>query len=74
EIAVRDHGVGIPQERLSRIWEPYFTHKPGGTGLGLAIVRQTVLAHEGSVAAESAAGAGTTIRLFLPVDAPGAVG
>ena len=72
EVSVRDHGVGIPQERLSRIWEPYFTHKPGGTGLGLAIVRQTLLAHEGAVSAESTAGAGTTIRLFLPADSPGA--
>ena len=74
EVSVRDHGVGIPQDRLPRIWEPYFTHKPGGTGLGLAIVRQTLLAHDGAVAAESTAGAGTTIRLFLPVDSPGVVG
>ena len=74
EVSVRDHGIGIPQERLPRIWEPYFTHKPGGTGLGLAIVRQTLLAHDGAVSAESTAGAGTTIRLFLPVDSPGAVG
>ena len=74
EVAVRDHGVGIPHDRLSRIWEPYFTHKPGGTGLGLAIVRQTLLAHDGTVSAESTRGAGTTIRLFLPADSPGAVG
>jgi len=74
EVAVRDRGVGIPRDRLSRIWEPYFTHKPGGTGLGLAIVRQTLLAHDGAVSAESTAGTGTTIRLFLPVDTPGAVG
>ena len=74
EVSVRDHGVGIPPERLPRIWEPYFTHKPGGTGLGLAIVRQTLLAHEGAVSAESTAGTGTTIRLFLPVNAPGVTG
>jgi signal transduction histidine kinase len=74
EVSVRDRGVGIPQERLSRIWEPYFTHKPGGTGLGLAIVQQTLFAHDGAVAAESATGAGTTIRLFLPVEAPGVPG
>jgi signal transduction histidine kinase len=74
EVSVRDRGVGIPQERLPRIWEPYFTHKPGGTGLGLAIVRQTLLAHDGAVSAESTTGAGTTIRLFLPVEAPGAAG
>jgi two-component system nitrogen regulation sensor histidine kinase NtrY len=66
EVAVHDRGVGIPENRLGRIWEPYVTHKPGGTGLGLAIVRQTLLAHDGAVSAESAAGAGTTIRLFLP--------
>jgi signal transduction histidine kinase len=74
EVSVHDSGVGIPKERLSRIWEPYFTHKPGGTGLGLAIVQQTLLAHEGAVSAESATGAGTTIRLFLPVEAPGVGG
>jgi signal transduction histidine kinase len=74
EVSVRDRGVGIPQERLPRIWEPYFTHKPGGTGLGLAIVQQTLLAHDGAVSAESTTGAGTTIRLFLPVEAPGAAG
>jgi signal transduction histidine kinase len=68
EVAVRDTGCGIPAPRMARIWEPYVTHKPGGTGLGLAIVRQTVVAHGGSVAAESVPGAGTTIRLFLPED------
>jgi signal transduction histidine kinase len=68
EIAVHDAGGGIPASRLAHIWEPYVTHKAGGTGLGLAIVRQTVLAHDGAVAVESAPGAGTTMRLFLPVD------
>jgi signal transduction histidine kinase len=70
EVAVRDEGCGIPASRISRIWEPYVTHKAGGTGLGLAIVRQTLVAHDGAVAAESAPGNGTTIRLFLPVEAP----
>jgi len=68
EIAVADSGCGIPGEQLGRIWEPYVTSKPGGTGLGLAIARQTVLAHRGSVGAESAPGSGTTIRFVLPVD------
>ena len=66
ELSVKDHGTGIPEERLPRIWEPYVTHKAGGTGLGLAIVRQTVLAHDGTVTAESRPGEGTTIRLLLP--------
>jgi signal transduction histidine kinase len=68
EIAVADSGCGIPKEQLTRIWEPYVTSKPGGTGLGLAIARQTVLAHRGSVAAESTPGNGTTIRFVLPVN------
>ena len=70
QIAVRDQGCGMAATRLERIWEPYVTHKPGGTGLGLAIVRQTMLAHDGAVAAESAPGVGTTIRLYLPVESP----
>lgn len=68
EIAVADSGCGIPREQLGRIWEPYVTSKPGGTGLGLAIARQTVLAHRGSVGAESQPGVGTTIRFVLPVN------
>ena len=66
EICVRDTGVGIPTDRLSRIWEPYETHKQGGTGLGLAIARQTVLAHQGTIDAQSTPGQGTEIRLTLP--------
>lgn len=66
EVAVRDTGCGIPEARLDGIWEPYVTHKAGGTGLGLAIVRQTLIAHDGAVSADSAPGRGTTIRLFLP--------
>jgi signal transduction histidine kinase len=68
EIGVRDAGGGIAASRLAHIWEPYVTHKAGGTGLGLAIVRQTVLAHDGAATVESTPGAGTTIRLFLPVE------
>lgn len=70
EVAVRDSGCGILPERLATIWDPYVTHKAGGTGLGLAIVRQTLVAHDGSVAADSTPGVGTTIRLLLPVNVP----
>ncbi|MEP6690727.1 MAG: HAMP domain-containing sensor histidine kinase [Gemmatimonadaceae bacterium] len=66
-LAVRDGGCGIAADRLARIWDPYVTSKSGGTGLGLAIARQTVLAHSGSVDAESEQGKGTEIRFVLPV-------
>jgi signal transduction histidine kinase len=70
EVVVRDEGSGITAERMTRIWEPYVTHKAGGTGLGLAIVRQTLLAHGGSVEVESSVGQGTTMRLLLPMESP----
>jgi len=70
ELSVKDTGCGIPPNRLARIWEPYVTYKAGGTGLGLAIARQTVLAHEGDVTAESEPGKGTTIRFVFPVRDP----
>jgi signal transduction histidine kinase len=71
ELTVSDTGCGIPPEQLTRIWEPYMTAKPGGTGLGLAIARQTVLAHDGSVSAESRVGSGTEIRFVLPIRGDG---
>jgi nitrogen-specific signal transduction histidine kinase len=68
ELAVRDTGVGIAPDLLTRIWDPYVTQKDHGTGLGLAIARQTVAAHGGAVDAASAVGCGTEIRFVLPVD------
>lgn len=65
-LSVHDSGCGIPPNRLERIWDPYVTYKAGGTGLGLAIARQTVLAHQGEVTAESEPGKGTVIKFILP--------
>ena len=65
-IDVTDNGSGIPGEDLDRIWEPYVTQKAGGTGLGLAIARQAVLAHDGTVEAESTLGKGTRIGFLIP--------
>lgn len=71
EVTVHDSGRGIAPERLDSIWEPYVTQKAGGTGLGLAIVRQTVLAHEGTVQADSVPGQGTRVRFIIPAVRPG---
>lgn len=67
EFAVHDDGPGIDPAKLDTIWDPYVTGKAGGTGLGLAIVRQTIESHGGTVRAESARGAGTTIYLTIPM-------
>jgi signal transduction histidine kinase len=68
-ITVRDDGVGIPPERLPRIFEPFVTSKPRGTGLGLAIARKVVERHGGRVAVESRPAAGTSVSVVLPVPA-----
>jgi signal transduction histidine kinase len=69
KIAVRDSGVGIPPDILSRIFEPYFSTKSGGTGLGLAIARRAVEEHGGLIDIQSRPGAGTLVTLFLPASA-----
>lgn len=66
-IEVRDHGPGISEDDLERIFSPFFTTKPQGTGLGLSIVRKVVDAHDGIIDAASAPGRGTTFRVTLPV-------
>lgn len=65
-VAVADHGHGIPSELRGRVFEPYVTTKPGGTGLGLALVRQTVEAHEGTLAVTETPGGGATFTLVFP--------
>jgi PAS domain S-box-containing protein len=66
QLEVRDTGCGVPAERLSRLFEPLYTTKPGGTGLGLYIVQEIVAAHGGHIAVHSAVGRGTTFTVRLP--------
>ena len=66
QIDVVDTGKGIAPDQVQRIWDPYVTEKEGGTGLGLAIARQAVLAHDGTVEAQSTLGKGTRIRFIIP--------
>jgi len=65
-ISVSDNGVGINEEDLVHIFDPYFTTKQSGTGLGLAIVHNIIESHKGEVRVESERGRGTTVRIFLP--------
>lgn len=72
EIAVRDHGVGIPQRDTDRVFERFYrvdrarSRETGGTGLGLAIVRHVASNHGGEVTVISTEGAGSTFTLRLP--------
>ncbi len=66
KIVVSDEGAGIPQEHLSRIFDPYFTTKQAGTGLGLAVAYSIVKRHDGHIAVKSEVGSGTSFTIFLP--------
>jgi signal transduction histidine kinase len=61
-----DSGVGIRQEDLSRLFQPYHTTKPDGHGLGLMLVQRIMRAHGGQVGIESKEGVGTVVTLSFP--------
>ena len=66
QLQMQDTGGGIPMEKLTAIFEPLYTTKPGGTGLGLYIVQENMAAHGGQVTVASVVGQGTTFTLTLP--------
>ena len=68
-----DTGRGIPDDALSRVFDPGFTTKSSGvsTGLGLSIVFQILPAHQGRIDVDTAVGRETTSRVTLPIDVAG---
>jgi len=68
---IRDMGCGVDPDTRSRIFDPFFSTKPSGRGLGLAATRGIIRAHGGCVQFESQPGAGTTVRIFFPIDESG---
>ena len=67
--AIKDNGVGIPEENLARIFDPFFTTKSEGTGLGLSISYGIIENNGGKIEVKSRAGEGTTFVIMLPVSA-----
>jgi signal transduction histidine kinase len=66
-VEIADTGVGMDQEALARIFEPYFSTKATGTGLGLTIAKRNVELNGGTITVESERGAGTTVRMRMPI-------
>jgi len=64
-ISISDRGMGIPPDKLDRIFDPYFTTKEGGSGLGLAITHSIINKHGGHITVESREEYGTTFTVYL---------
>lgn len=67
EVKFSDNGVGIPKDKLSRVFDPYYTTKQGGSGLGLMVVYKIIKDHAGTVELTSKEGHGTTVSVSLPL-------
>ena len=65
-IRVIDDGPGIDEEDLPRIFDPFYTRRPGGSGLGLSIAHRAIQAHGGALLASSVRGEGATFAIVLP--------
>jgi two-component system sensor histidine kinase PilS (NtrC family) len=65
-LVVWDSGPGVEPAALDRIFDPFYTTRPGGTGLGLAVVHRAVQAHEGAVFVDRAPAGGAEFTIVLP--------
>jgi CheY-like chemotaxis protein len=65
-ISIADSGIGIPEEHLSRIFDPFYTTKVRGSGLGLSTSFTIITRHEGTIQVKSELGFGTVFHIYLP--------
>ena len=66
KVTIADRGAGIPEENVTKIFDPYFTTKSSGSGLGLAISYSIVKRHGGQLVLETASPDGSTFAFYLP--------
>jgi signal transduction histidine kinase len=66
-VAVQDAGIGLDPQQMARLFDAFFTTKPGGMGMGLAISRTIIEAHGGRLWAAPNAGPGATFQFILPI-------
>jgi len=65
-ISITDEGVGIPEEMISKIGDPFFTGKETGTGLGIMVSQRIINSHQGTLDIQSQVNVGTSVKLTLP--------
>src|SRR4029079_6893373 len=70
EVRFRDTGIGIPRDKLKKLFIPFYTTKQKGTGLGLAISHRIINQHGGTIEVRSTIGQGSTFSVFLPAADP----
>jgi PAS domain S-box-containing protein len=71
QVDIEDTGTGIPPEQFARLFQSFFTTKPGGMGIGLAMCRSIIEAHGGSIDAANVPDGGARFHVTLPVGGPG---
>ncbi len=67
QLDVQDTGIGMTQEVMDRLYEPFFSTKQDGHGIGLALCRRIIEAHQGFLRVRSVPGKGTTFTVYLPI-------
>ena len=66
-ISIQDSGVGVPNEDMNKLFDPFFSTKEGGIGLGLSIAHRIIDQHHGKIEVESDPGKGTLFTIWLPI-------
>ncbi|RFU70994.1 PAS domain S-box protein [Peribacillus saganii] len=68
KISIKDQGAGIPEKKIKKLGEPFYTTKERGTGLGLMVSYKIIEEHNGYIDVESEIGIGTIFHIYLPVN------
>lgn len=70
EVRVEDRGPGLSGTAAAKLFDPFFTERPGGVGMGLALTRRIVLLHDGQISLAERSGGGTRATLWIPLGGP----